>query len=249
MKQGTTYKREQAFALLLIGTPKSGKTVTALAFPRPFILDLDNNLAGALRHNDGKLSADKFFYEDLAGVAPEKKWTASVRAIEEALESPDVETIVIDGLTLLAEYLQRHILANTKGDSSNSKLIIAGEECMQMNHWTPFKNLMSGIVMACKSSGKKLVMLCHEQTLESQHGAVEGYRPMIQGSLKHNIAGYFTDVWRTQAGVKANKPYYNIRFAPKNMMQIGNSLGIKDTEIDVTDKTCDQVWSLLSKYF
>lgn len=247
MKQGTTYKREQAFALLLIGEPKSGKTTFAMSFPKPWILDLDNNLAGALRYHGDK--QEGFFFEDLDGVDADKKWSVAVKAIEEACSSPEVETIIIDGLSVMAELLQKYILANTKKDSSNSKLIIAGEECMQMNHWTPFKNLMSGIIMACKSSGKKLVFLCHEDTLTSATGSVIGYRPMIQGSLRNNIAGYFTDVWRTQSGVKAGKPYYNVRFAPKNMMQIGNSLGIKEDELDVTGKKCDQIWKSISTYF
>lgn len=249
MKAGNTYKREQAFALLLIGEPKSGKTTAALCFPKPFVLDLDNNLAGAIRHHGDDFDMNELYFEDLEGVEQDKRWSAGVLAIKEACASPDVETIIIDGLSIMAELLMRHILANTKRDSSNSKLIIAGEDCMQMNQWTPFKNLMSGIIMACKSSGKRLVFLCHEAPLTDKNGAVLSYRPMIPGSLKNNIAGYFTDVWRCESGVKAQKPFYRIRFAPKSMMQIGNSLGIKDIDFDITGKTKTEVWNYLKPHF
>ena len=249
MKKGTTYKRAEAFALLLIGEPKSGKTTAALNFPRPFVLDLDNNLSGALRHHGEDFDMDTLYFENLEGVKPEKKWSAACKVIEEACNSPEIDTIVIDGISILAELLQTHILANTQRDSSQSDLVIAGEKCMQMNHWTPFKNLMSRLMMACKASGKKVVALCHEETLMSPSGAVIGYRPMIQGALKHNLAGYFTDVWRCETSIRAKVSTYKLRFAAKSMMQIGNSLGIKDVDYDLTDKTCKSVWPYLEKFF
>jgi len=248
MKTGTTYKRAEAFALLLIGEPKSGKTTLAMSFPKPYIMDLDKNLSGALRHHGDKMG--EFWFDDVDDVEkPEKKWSEACNRIVEACKTEGPETIIIDGLTIMAEYLQYHILANTAKDSNKGKLIIAGEECMQMNHWTPFQNLMKRLVMTCKASGKKLVFICHEQTIESDSGAIKGYRPMIQGSLKHNLAGFFTDVWRCEAGVKAQKPYWAVRFAPKNMMQIGNSLQIKDIDFDVTGKQCDKIWEYLDKHF
>lgn len=255
MQQGTTYNRQAAFALLLIGMPKSGKTALALSFPKPYFLDLDKNLAGALRYHGDDFDPSTLYFDDLStpeGKPPHKLnklWGESCKALDTAIASPDVETIIVDGLTILADYLQKYILSSTSRDSSKGKLIIAGEECMQMNHWTPFQSLIKQLIMECRASGKKLIFICHEDQLTDKDGTLLGYYPLIPGSLKKNIAGLFTDVWRCQAGTKARKPYHNVRFAPKNMMQVGNSLSIKDEEFDTTGKTCTEIWNYLGKHF
>ena len=248
MKQGTTYNRDQAFALLLIGLPKSGKTIIGTSFPNVFVLDLDLNLNGALSHHGDEMG--NFFFDDLSDEPnQDKRWTASHKALVEACKSDEVDTVFVDGLTVLAQLLQMHILANSKKGNGMDDLVIAGEKVMNRAQWGPFKNLMTKIIMMCRASGKKLIFSCHEDTITDKNGAVLSYRPMIPGALKHNIAGLFTDVWRCESGTKANKPYHRIRFAPKNMMQIGNSLGIKDIEYDTTDKTKKEIWSYLSKHF
>jgi hypothetical protein len=249
MQDSSTYKLESAFALLLIGTPKAGKTCFALNFPDPYILDCDNNLAGALRyHNHAKKPFPFWFDNPNDELDPNKRWSFCMKAIGEAVKHPEVKTIFVDGLSLLGYYLEKHILANSGKGNGMDDLIIAGEKVMNMSHWNPFKNLLSQLVMACKASGKLFVMSCHEKIEENKAGATVGYRPLLSGSLRHNIAGFFTDVWRceTTGGPKGSD--YSVRFQPKSLMQIGNSLNIKETSLAVTNKTREEVWKQLSRY-
>lgn len=238
---------QKAFALLLIGTPKSGKTVTAMSFPKPFVLDCDNNLAGALRYHNYSAKPFEFWFANPNEVEVTKRWSFCIEQLSEAVKSPEVETILVDGLSLMGYYLEHHILANSsKGTGGMNDLVIAGEKVMNMSQWGPFKNLMSKLIMAAKSSGKLFVMTCHEQALETESGAIKAYVPLISGSLRHNIAGFFTDVWRCETKNGPKGSTHTLRFAPKSLMQIGNSLNIKEPEFNTTNKTREQIWAFLN---
>ena len=250
MKESSDYSISNVFALALIGPPKAGKTVFALNFPDPYILDCDNNLAGALRYHQHATKPFDFWYDNPNDEPdPTKRWSFCMKALDEAVKHPKVKTIFADGLTLLGYYLEQHILANSsKGSGGMNDLIIAGEKVMNMSQWGPFKNLMSKLVMACKCSGKLFIMSCHEHIEQSESGAVVGYKPLVNGSLRNNIAGYFTDVWRCETTTTPKGADHSVRFAPKSLMQIGNSLNIKDASMNTTGKTRAEVWKVLSQY-
>lgn len=250
MKSHTDYQMQQAFALLLIGPPKAGKTVFAMNFPDPYILDCDNNLAGALRYHNHAAKPFPFWFDNPNDEAdPAKRWTFCMKALEAAIKVEEIKTIYVNGLSLLGFYLEQHILANSnKGSGGMNDLVIAGEKVMNMSQWGPFKNLMQKLVMASKSCGKLFIMDCHEHVELSESGAVTAYKPLISGSLRNNIAGFFTDVWRCETTTTPKGADYSVRFKPKSLMQIGNSLNIPVASMQTTDKTRVQVWSELAKY-
>ena len=265
MKEASNYNMTAAFALLLIGVPKAGKTVFATCFPDPWVLDCDNNLAGAVRyHRDAGSPLTTFWYDDPqlieldeGGTKPREakdRWSFCMKAIGEAIKSPEPRTIIVDGLSLLATYLESHILANSQQGNGMKDLIIAGEKVMNQSHWNPFKSMMMRFVMACRSAGKPFIMTCHETTETNEDGGVIAYRPLISGQLRGNLAGLFTDCWRTETSVvQADKLHplgvkYSVRFQPRNMMQIGNSLAIKAAELDITNKSRVEVWKTLSGF-
>ena len=247
MKSPSDFKASRAFALLLIGTPKSGKTTFALNFPKPWILDCDNNLAGALRYHKGTGDpiTDFFFSDPNEEPDKDKRWQLAMRELVEAVKSPEVETIVVDGLTVLAWWLESHILKNSVGDPKG-KLVIAGENVMSIQHWNPFRNLMVKFVMAARQAGKPFIMTCHETMETNDDGAVIAYRPLISGQLRHNLAGLFTDCWRCETSNDAKGSKYSVRFQPRSLMQIGNSLQISKATMDVTNRKHSDIWKELS---
>jgi hypothetical protein len=263
MKFGNTYSPQSAFALLLIGPPKAGKTVFATCFPDPWILDCDNNIAGALRYHQSQgCPLTDFWYDDPQvddttekSRDPKNRWSFCMKAIVDAIRAPEPKTIIVDGLSLLAAYLEAHLLANSQQGNGMKDLIIAGEKVMNQSHWNPFKSNMMRFVMACRSAGKPFIMTCHETTETNEDGNVIAYRPLISGQLRGNLAGLFTDCWRLETTVVAANPKthplgvkYSVRFQPRNMMQIGNSLAIKTTDIDITNKSRVEVWKTLSTF-
>jgi hypothetical protein len=227
MKPASQYNSGASFALLLIGPPKAGKTVFATCFPTPWVLDCDNNLAGAMRYHTsaGKPLSDCFFDDP---------------QMEDKEGGP------------IARPSEAHILANSQQGNGMKDLIIAGEKVMNQSHWNPFKSMMMRFVMACRSAGKPFIMTCHEMAETNEDGNVIAYRPLISGQLRSNLAGLFTDCWRCETAIApkdARHPLgvkYSVRFQPRNLMQIGNSLSIKLDELDVTGKSRVDIWSQLA---
>jgi hypothetical protein len=245
MKSSNAYNRKGAFGLLLIGPPKAAKTSLALTFPKPYVLDCDNNLAGAIR----RMPKDFTFNYDSPNEVKEeeKRWKACCDYLKDACASPDVETIIIDSLSTISTYLITAILHDAGNDAL--KLRIAGEPVMQQQYWTPFRNRLAQLIMACRNSGKFFIVTCHEQLVTNEDGAVIAYRPLIPGQLRDNLAGFFSDCWRCEAQDKGGKAVYSVRFAPRNLMQIGNSLNIPQADMDLTNKTPAQIWAELGKFF
>jgi len=248
--------RLESFGLLMIGQPKSGKTTACLGFESPIaVLDCDKNFAGPLARAKATEPDFDYFYfdpnvnEDGTERPMNKRWDVCMEFMKLARDNPAVKTILIDSLSPLVDFLMARILA--AAPKENFKTLKVGDmELMAQAHWQPFKNYMTRFVTAGRTSGKTFVVTCHEDTITTDTGGVIGYRPMVPGSLKNNLAGFFTDVWRTEFGRdKQGKTTYLIRVAPKNLHQIGNSLGITTETLDVTNKKPNEVWTLLAPYF
>lgn len=246
MKKSTDYKTHSNFGALFIGPPKSGKSRLAMSFPKPAVLDCDGNLAGAIR-----AGAADFLFEDPnvddkgVELQPAMKWKKCCDFLREAINLPETEcqTIVIDGLSIMSNYLIDSL-------SQNSKLTVGGEKVMDQSLWQPFRNRIQQFMLQGRASSKMFIVTCHEDVIKDDNsGAVVSYRPLIPGQLKQNLAGLFSDVWRCEAKALGNNIKYIVRFAPKNMMQIGNSLNIKEVEMELTDKSPDAIWETLKQYF
>lgn len=244
MKPAKEYKTNANFGLLLIGPPKSGKTHLALSFPKPVVLDCDGNLAAVIRRG-----TTDFLYEnpnvDEAGkeLTPPQRWKACCDFLKEAIALPEeqCQTIVIDGLSIMVNYLIDTL-------STQSKLMVGGEKVMDQTLWQPFRNKIQQYMLQGRASSKMFIVNCHEDIIrDEQSGAVVAYRPLIPGQLKQNLAGLFSDCWRTEAKVLGQKVKFLVRVAPKNQMQIGNSLNFDEPEYDLTDKTPEQIWSIIGK--
>jgi len=246
MKDSSAYKLSSNFGLLLIGTPKSGKTCLQFAFPNPAILDCDHNLDGALRW----AGSPPFVYVDPHESEPHARWTTAMTFMKDAIADPSVSTIIIDGLSHLSNFLQDSIIHSAKA-STERQNTVAGDAVMNMSYWRPFQVRMTQLVMEARASGKIFICTCHEELVtDEKSGATVAYRPMIPGSLKNNLSGLFSDVWRTELKTIGDKTDYLLRVAPRNLHQIGNSLGMKESTLNLTGLKPSEVWTKhLAAYF
>ncbi len=225
----TDYNPNNSFSLMLIGPPFSGKTNAALTFPNPYILDADDKMGnGVVRlPKDKKFWFDRVLVDDKGGaVTPELRWTRATECLKAACAMPEIETIIVDSGTAMSTFLQDHIL-----HAGGSKLVVAGVKSMDMQCWGPFQTLMTRLIMMLKASGKKFIWICHEELEKDEVTGSFRYTPLVQGALRHKMAGMFTNVWRceTKSGLgKDNKmeTTYIVRTQPKAQMTLGNSLGL-----------------------
>lgn len=214
---------EQSFGLLLVGPPKSGKTSFALQFPKPYIADCDNNISGPFGYLKRQNKDPKFFYDvidlDANGnhVDPSKKWTRLTECLKVAAASPEVQTIIVDSLSKVSDFLVDHILASERISQ------------MRIQDWLSYQNMMKRLIVFLRSLKGKYIIFCAHETVEKDEldGTLK-YFVALPSSLKNNLGGFFTDVWRAeyQPGAGGKEGQYMIRAVASARMSLGNSLGL-----------------------
>lgn len=243
MKTSTQYTNKHSCAILLVGEPKTGKTRTMLAFPDPWIADIDLNLNSGLRVAPGK----KFWFDqpslndDGTERPAEKRWDTLVEATKIAIRTPEVKSIVIDGLGILSGYLIAHVVASAvkAGNCKTGK--------MELQMYGEFARLLRGYVMMVRASGRYIVFTSHQTVDKNELTGALHYALAIPGQSKDTLGGLFTDVWATTATPAGiGKVKYEIRTKPTGFhVALGTSFDLSPA-IDVTDKSPSEIWSLLA---
>lgn len=243
MKPSTQYNTKQNFSLLLVGEPNSGKTNIVMAFPDPFILDVDRKLGSAVRRAAGK----KFWfadpYVDDAGkeLPDSERWKKSILELKAAGASPEVKTIVIDGLAGLADMLVVHIMSEVK--RSEGKAL----DRLRIQDYQPLKTLMTSLIMGLRSTGKYIVVTSHQKADKDELTGRLRYTLNIPGSLSENFGGFFSDVWAAVSRPSPTGTVYELHTKPTGFhVNLGTSLALDSKPLDVTNKSPDDVWKLLN---
>lgn len=230
MKTATEYHEQKQFGLLLLGEPLAGKTCVAFQFPDPYILDADEKLANAVRlFGKGK----RFWYDSPERVPDQERWPTALKMLDAAIASPEPKTIVLDGLTQMADYLQDFLVGQP---SAIKDLIIGGQKMMTQSHWYPFKVMGSRFIAklraACTAANKALIVTAHVRLEKDELTGALQLRPNISGQLADTLSSLFTDVWLLFNKVVDVSPQYPdgiqriVRCAPTNRIQLGCSLAL-----------------------
>jgi hypothetical protein len=253
-KSNTDYKVQDNLAVLVVGDPKVGKTRLMMSFPEPYILDLDKNLGSAVRVNGSK----QFWYDQVdidetgKSVPPEQQWLRIVSLLEAAVKEPRYKTICIDSLTRLGEINRNYMLGKLKTMGVKLRSDTIDDQLRQADYGTYAVQLLK-IVALCRASGKIVVWTSHQAVREDELTGKQLYYLSIPGALKSSLGGYFTDVWGMSAGpatrmkgtTAESYTKYSIRTKPTGYhVALGCSFPL-DPEIDITDRTPEQIWSLL----
>jgi hypothetical protein len=220
MKTNEQYQSNQSFGLLLLGPPKSGKTNAAMIFPNPYFADCDNNLSSAVNR-----CGDKTFYYDTINIDDEGKevpegfrYERLLQCCKAAANNPDVQTIVVDSLTMVGDYIIAHILRKQNIPQ------------MRIQDYGTLKDLASKFIVWLRSSGKLIIFTGHEKYDKDEISGVLLYRVNFPGQLADTIGAYFSDVWRCECEQSGGDKYkYIVRTMPTPRMALGNSLGLPTT--------------------
>lgn len=232
MKDGTTYPRNTALAVLVSGDPGDGKSNLCFEFPTPWVLDADHNLRNAIERHPGV----KFFYDDPEvgddgkPLSLEQSWLRCEVLIKAAGANPAVGTIVVDGLGRVSDYLKAYLVH--VGSQAEKPLLVGGQKVMTMSLWGPYADLMKKFVFLCRSFGKPFVMTTHLSVDENELTAVKEQRVLLQGALKADFPKLFTDFWMCDAVPNTDKKYlphgvrYYVRTAPTHRIALKQSCGL-----------------------
>lgn len=231
MEDSTSYDLQNTFSALVQGAPGTGKTTLALQFPNPYVADLDNNLAGAVRRMrkaGGEIPQFKFDtidrMKDKDGNIVERplrdRLTHLNKCLAVAAADSWVRTIIVDGCTKLNAYICADI-----GRQQGRK---DGE--MQLQDWNAHSYMWQNFVTKLQATSKIIVFTAHEE-ISDVPGLPGAMLLNIQGKkIQQSLAGMFSDVWRTEIKEKitgSGRTYeWIVRAMPTATLQLKNSLGL-----------------------
>lgn len=233
MKEGSTYPRTTALAILLSGAPGAGKTNLSMEFPNPWFADCDHNLRNAVERHPGKAFTwdDPETGVDGKVLPDERHWARLEELIKAAGVDPRVGTIVVDGLGRVSDYLKAY-LVHTGGEAEKS-LKVGGMKVMTMSLWGPFADLMKRFVFLCRSFGKPFVLTTHLGVDENELTTIKEQRVLLQGALKADFPKLFTDFLMCNAQPHSDPRYkvsngvrYFVRTAPDVRIMLKQSCGL-----------------------
>lgn len=220
-------------SLLMKGPPGAGKTTKAAYFPRPCFFNFDNNLSGLRKLPAEVRNRIKIVNPRLDANGKEVKhelvWKRFIELLEVVLADKDVDTVVIDSLTTMAECLMDKVLGT--GDPSKK---------VEIQHWGDFQRFLKWLgeeVLCAPDRDKHIVFLAHEVMERDELTSSIQYVLNIGGSLKSSYDLFFTDCWRVYVKVAGDKVDYRVRTLPATNFNAKCSLDLPvdfswDTEKD-----------------
>lgn len=226
MQPISTYATSDAhLRLLLQGPPKSGKTSLACQFPKPYVIDLDVNLRGALQHlRDLNLPLpvgyDRVEIKDGKLVDMSQRYILLNNLMIAAGTDPSVETIIIDSATMLSDIMIAEVLRQQ------------GKAEMSIQLWGFFYQLGKKFCSALSNYRKHIVLIAHERFEKDESSGLHMFRIAWPGQLGDIIGAFFTDVWRCEVSPTAGvNPTYKwvVRTMPDHRVALGNSLKLPPT--------------------
>ncbi len=242
MKTSQQFKPESAFALLLVGEPKSGKTNVAMSFPNPWFLNIDRNISRA-----AEMAKDKtWFWDDPYTDDNEKevpevgRWNRAMELIKKAALSPDVHTMVIDGGGSLVDMLMAHIVNEGKKVESRKN------DNMQIQDYGSLAIMLTKLAVLLRGCGKMVIFTFHQKVDKDELTGRTRFELNMPGKLANSYGGLFTDVWACTANnAGPGKFKYEIHTKPTGYhITLGTSKDLPPV-IDVTDKTPQQIWAVI----
>lgn len=233
-------------SILLIGPPGGGKTTLAMQFPGVAFLDCDRNLDGPDRFLRTKLKDLSYGYiqvtlKDGKPTPVEDCYDNLLDALAEVKKEDSIKTVVIDGISLINDFLIQKVLKEQKRST------------MEMRDWGKVGGMYSNLfITKIRNLGKTTIITCHEEPVERPNSSnpmlkeVVQFDPSISGGIKHKLAGYFTDMWRCSAEPDVgSKVSFRIQTTKSVKSDLKNSLGISG---DIIINDGELAWTKLEPY-
>ncbi len=198
----TTPKPREPLSILLLGPPGSRKTTLTMQFPKPYFIDCDGNLDGpekflrANGHKELTYGYDSANTENGKEVPVHDRYDRTL-SLASNCKDLDVSTVILDGLTLVDQFLVQKILKT----QSQSELKPKDYATIKSAYWN--------LLVRLRASGKDHIVLCHEvpnyetDPKNMMKEIITGYEASISGKFRHFLGAFFKDIWRCQVEQEA----------------------------------------------
>ncbi len=226
--------------LLLKGPPGGGKTYKAAHWPKPTLINFDNNLRGLQKLPNSiksELRIENPFENKLGKkVEPLRIWDNYVEIMERLLAEAAVRTIITDSMSTMIGRLVDKIIGS---DDPATKV--------QIQHYGDLARYLKWYgddILSNPALDKNIVMIAHEVANYDEVTKTTTYDLNIPGGAKSNYDLYFTDCWRAYAKQPMTGPIqYRVRVLPTDKFNAKNTLtGIADSDFE-WEKEKDKILS------
>jgi hypothetical protein len=171
--------------VLVYGKSGTGKTTFACTFPKPYVFDFDN---GMLSQRGKSVEYDTF-----------TNYAAFVQKLDTLEKQGGYETLVVDSVTTMQEYMMRDILQLNKRLEPT------------LHEWGRLVDGLQQLLGRMTKIAKHIVFVAHEQMIQDELTSEVWILPLIVGKkLPGQIPLWFDEVYRAQVGKKDGKAVYQL---------------------------------------
>ncbi len=234
--------------ILVYGQSKVGKTWGAYTFPRPVVMDFDRGAATA-RNPDfvKKYGLRRIFFENFAEMNMKKGVPVSHNAFDDACRFFDewmkpkgkwktydtgrdqFDTWVIDsGTTLseLAQYKAVVVLGQMKLSKSHEESMKHGVLVPKIQDYGSERSLVEQFVDMVKTSGKHVVLICHEKEQTDDSGSITGIVPLLTGKSAETVPLKFDEVYNLRVKKKGTETVRTLQTMADGLRKVGTRYGV-----------------------
>lgn len=258
--------------ILVYGKSKVGKTWGALTFPRPVVFDFDGGIAtGRNPEFVAKYGIRDVFYQEFNETKVAKGVVTQHNAFDDACRYFDewmkpegtvtdkvtgqvykvgrdqFDTFVIDSCTILSELALNKaviITGQMKLSHSHEVGVKLGLIVPKIQDYGAERSLIEQFVDMVMSSGKNIVVLCHEKEVTDDNGNVTAIVPLLTGKSAERIPLKFDEVYNLKAVRQGPNIVRSLQTAADGIRKVGTRYGIPDGsawEWDTIKGTLDKI--------
>jgi len=184
-------------AILVTGGAGVGKTSLALRlYPKTYVLVADLNFKSGVDYLkkigkvDNVIGFDTVSPDETGKIIPPvARYPRMLEKLSAASVSPEVDCIVIDSATFVEDIIKARIC----GATDESKIKLSGYA-----QWGDLLITWKGIILQLRQSGKKLIMVVHEEKSKDESDGIYKYQIALDGAIADKMPALFSDVWRCE---------------------------------------------------
>lgn len=205
-----TFNSNLSTAILIVGGAGVGKTSLGMRlYPGTYVFVADLNFQSGIDYlkQIDKLSNivgyDNAVIDETGKIIPPNyRYDRMWRLLNEATKNPLVDCILIDS----AMFIEDIIKAKICGAITEGGIRLDG-----FKQWGDLILIWKSLIMQLRASGKKLVMVAHENKDRDESDQIWKYNIAVEGSIRAKLPALFSDVWRCEIAENMGKHTWNIR--------------------------------------